>query len=742
MKGLFNSSYSRFVKAAVISAIGIACTYFFSRYLNVQKRSTASETPVARVSKKSNEVLKRQSKRLIWKSVNENDELYAGEAIRTTSKAEVQIDFLKQGAIIRLEPDSVIEIQTKNNAINLDFLKGNIFVETKENANLKDADKLVLTSGDKQIKFDNSEVSLSKSDAKSEIEVQVHKGKVTQTIKGNVAPIEEAKLTILKPKVNENIYVDQRRSPSVAIEFSKFDSSYKVVAEVNDSPSAFGQFPLAVQDVVDEDSKVVAGNEGKIVLSTEVGKKYLRLLAFKEGEKNFAIKSPIVKFEVLAKVPPELLEPVHNSRLNVPDKKNPVQFRWREIGKMNDVQIEISKNAEFTLGVQKFVATKPGEFAVGLEDKILLDEERCNYFWRVIATAQNSGQRVASDVFHFEYSIGQKPGPEVPKLIAPASNTEVSLVQIRTGINLTWEKAKRADSYRVIVTPAGKSSSGKTNSVLNYSSEQTNLLIKDLPQGDYVWKVVAEDDEETLSPESEQRIFRVLGVAQLEWRDRKLTEKYVYRNQKISFRLAWEKGPGAPVKWKLYRKFSNLNLVQKLKQQREVAQTADIQEPNLKPIESTFDVSVTSVEQKIEGAGEYEYWIESMDNSNRVIARSLPRIVSVDQPEELEPPLFSDSSPQVLISDEKGNVSIEWKEVQDAQEYQIVIRDTAGKNILNEKTKQLKYAMSRVKPGQYIVSLKSIDVFNRSSLKSEDRKLQVQEYSDVRAPKIQKVKIK
>ena len=71
----------------------------------------------------------------------------------------------------------------------------------------------------------------------------------------------------------------------------------------------------------------------------------------------------------------------------------------------------------------------------------------------------------------------------------------------------------------------------------------------------------------------------------------------------------------------------------------------------------------------------------------------------------------------------------------------MILEGPDGKPIEQREISRTTASVTRLKPGQYTVKLKSVDAFKRSSAESEVRKLEVPNTSDIKGPKIKAMKV-
>src|SRR3954468_13264539 len=120
----------RVAVALIISSGGFVGTvvWFESGKAESQR---GDKRPRARLNNSNNEVQRKPLKRVIWESINRNDELFPGEAVRTAPNADARLFFLKSGTMVHLEPDSLVVLEETEKGLSLDFLQGNLFVQSQ-----------------------------------------------------------------------------------------------------------------------------------------------------------------------------------------------------------------------------------------------------------------------------------------------------------------------------------------------------------------------------------------------------------------------------------------------------------------------------------------------------------------------------------------------------------------------------------------------------------------------------------
>src|SRR6185437_15575918 len=94
-----------------------------------------------------------------------------GEAIRTAPNADAQLFFMKSKTTVHLDPDSLIVLEKNNSGLSLDFLQGNMFVQSSAQGH----DGLTLKTGNGEIKLKSADLSLSKAQ-NGHVQLEMHRG--------------------------------------------------------------------------------------------------------------------------------------------------------------------------------------------------------------------------------------------------------------------------------------------------------------------------------------------------------------------------------------------------------------------------------------------------------------------------------------------------------------------------------------------------------------------------------------
>lgn len=694
--------------AATLSGVGALATYVWSES-NKPRVVAVDQTPLARLVFSANEVQRRQSGRLIWESLTANEFktelLYAGEAVRTGISGEARIQFIEDsgaGTIVQLEPESVLELQGTREGINLDFLKGGLFI-----AATSDSQKITVQSGGESIEVKKSEVKVTKASSKAAMDLNVVKGEAPVVKRSGQATTmpQTPKLKVVGPLSDKPIWIRPQSSDKVAFTWQPVGDDYAVRLEMGASRSSLEQVKAV---------EPVSGKIDALQAPIAVGKAYFRLVGKPKSGSGAEIASSVFRIDVKPLHPPELLEPLTDAAVSPQGPKSAVQFKWANAGSLENFILEISETPDFKKLAHSSREGARTEATIAVADV----GER---YWRVSGQIPGTNRMVSSLVRKIVLIPKDKQPLLAPIGLVSDPVAKISLLGMReTGIRLEWQPVKGATKYQVTIESDEVDPS--TGQPKSYKTQAPGLRtsVRSLPAGDYQWRVAAQDEYGSVSPPSEASKFSVEGVPLLSWADKQTTGRSIYKSAKPALKLAWERGPGKPVKWKV-----------RVSKEREPASD-----------QGWTTVAAPELTTTLESPGSYFVEVEALDEKGVVLARTPQRIQEVLQAPPPEAPAFADSVPEEIQADERGTAKVAWKPAEDAKEYVLTVKSEDGKNVRTLRSREARAELSKLRTGRYKVSLQSIDGLGRTGPEGAPRTLKVPEYSEVVAPKLKNIQVK
>ena len=175
----------------VCSIAAVAMLYLFYRDMN-SFTIKQSEEPIAKIYFKRNTAQRKFVDSDIWEVLTSSSDVYDGDRIRTSKNSEAYTEFSDGGTKIQLNEKSMIQIFQTKDQKRLDFIGGEIFIESKASEN----DKLVIRSGKTEISISNAaEVKIalpevSESAAAGEVEAE-ESVVLVEVVSGQVEIIEQ-----------------------------------------------------------------------------------------------------------------------------------------------------------------------------------------------------------------------------------------------------------------------------------------------------------------------------------------------------------------------------------------------------------------------------------------------------------------------------------------------------------------------------------------------------------------------
>ncbi len=683
--------------AAIISILGVVGTQMWSKS-NQVRIAPVDAKPVAEIKLILNEVQRRPANRLIWQHVYPGQELYAGEAVRTAGDAEVEIEFREQKVTVRLDPYSVIEIQEGSDGLNLDFLKGNVFI-----ASATDAPNITMSSGDQKLAIGQSEFQMSKQKATDEVSVNVFKGKpkvVSQNGQTSALP-DLKKLRILSPRPGDVAYVKPESEETVVFEWEAIDSAYQVYLEVGKTTENLKEVSLAT----------AAGSAGRVNAKLNIGKGYYRLVARSSRGELKELKSSPTRYEVRAKVPPVLLAPAINAMVQ-PDQSESLSFQWSNPGDLEQMLIEVSSTKDMK---QRIHSEEVGRNVV---IKVPAFSNSGPLFWRVSGQIPGAKTVVSSAIQQFFLRNRGKNPMLPPVLKAPVSQYTVNFEEMRNqGVTLNWIPIAEAKLYTFSLLKLG----GEKVAQQDQETKVPDLTIRDLKPGIYQWFVTATDEFGEATAPSEKWTFSIEGVPTLTWSDGLTNAKTTYKALKPLARLSWQRGPANAKSWRV-----------RMSSTREPASDGG----------GWYNVNAPQFEARPETDGTYYFEAEALDENGVVVGKTALRSQEFVQSAAPVAPEFTDETPDQIEARDDGSLDIAWKPVAEAREYTVLLKAEDGTTVKTAKTTSTRGSFSKLKPGRFSISLQATDSIGRSSAESPARPLSVPEYSDVQAPTLRSINVK
>lgn len=494
-----------FMRLALALALSLSVwrgSLYLSKKFESVRSTDLNQKPVAIAKQVSDEVERRPVTSLVWSVIEPGEDLYAGEAIKTSSYGEVRIQFKDSNRFIDLDPDSLIVIsQGGNNEISLDLQGGSLFVSQGEKSAGQSAEpSLLLNSASGKVDLSNATAQLSKSSGK-DIDVQVLKGKAKIESNGQSKEIDANKklsgLEILSPALDRPFYVNPENPQPIQFTWKGFPPQTQV-----------SLWAGKTRQDLKEISKALKPDETSLLAKLSVGKNFWKLVAEDGKTKTITQQSSIYRIEVVSRYAPSPVAPIEDAQLLLTNKPSlNVDFKWTKPEAIKSVYFEIGKDPAF----------KEKVFS-----KNILDQEAIQnllpagtYYWRLSGTYEGIDKPISSKTIKFTVAAEFKP-KEPPK---PISLLWINPIEAKPQFfideplaSLTWatEQNEKIKTFRLKIAPTAELLNQKTHPEL-ISKETNSHSVKTPVQkpGRYIAMVEALDEKQVVLGKSEFKSIEI-----------------------------------------------------------------------------------------------------------------------------------------------------------------------------------------------------------------------------------------
>lgn len=640
-----------------------------------------NKPPIARITEYSNDVTRRPLRRLIWQSLSQNDNLFAGEQIRTRENSMATIEILDSGAVIELEPGSLITLEKNDGKLALDFLEGNLFVKGGEGADLS------LKTGGKEIAVGGAELSLGKG-ANGKLDMQVFKGSVGG-VQATADPFD-----ITGPAPQAEVFVLPDVKDAIAWEYKKaLEPRYQVRLETGRARDQL------------KPQTAVSVKAGRIAGALPPGEHFWRIVAFDPAKPDDQIVSGVYRLKVSVKRPPVPLAPEKDAQLALLAGEQNVKFRWANPGKLEKLVLETAETKDFKAGYKSVPIDAKDEFDFDVP-------KAGSYYWRVTGFLKKSTEPVSSEIQYFTTSLDKTvraPTLELPSNAAKIQGDDKKPLNVTFG----WKPAPGASQYRLILIDKTK----KTERELVAASPQ--FVAEKLDPGLYDWKVYSIGADQKKSPVSETWSFSISRLPQITWKSAE-KEKFFYFTEKPELQIEWN---ASPVPANGYR----------------VSYRHAEDAPDLI---AKQNVGGPLFHGFVPKPGLWTMTVEAVNEEGVAVARSEEKTLDIQLAPLLAAPVFGQQVSNPVKANRRGNMELSWGAIAEAVSYQVELLDGKGRAVKSATVNGTKVSFEKLKPGNFEVRVQAIDKAQRRGVASESRDVVVPDSSDVRAPKVMKIEVK
>lgn len=433
--------WKRLLIAALSSSSVFAATWFWYQSTDNSHSGNSNEKPLAYVGKVVEDIQRRPASRLLWQLVNSGEPLYNGEAIRTSERGEVRIQFVDSDRYLDLEPESLIVIKKSEGEIALDLMEGSSFVAAAKGGEEAGAPGLVLNSANGKVDLSKASASLSKGKGNS-VDVQVLEGKAS--IKSEDGQSKELQnreqVKVLSPAPQKPIAMSAENPEPVPFRWQGFPPDAKVSLWVGPSRKQLKEFQKA------------SANSNELLATLPFGRHYWKLVAT-SPQGQVVSESPVYRTEVLARYAPTVVFPTADAEIPATQSPFDMSFKWQKGEDTRQMTLELWSDEKLKNKVStKTFQNEDSYTAAGLNPG--------TYYWRMTSYFTDSDKPVLGKVQKFTVlppNVTAKaevlPAPVEPVQV-DFTMPEKDLVQYyveepRLGLSWKGDKTEKVSSWRV-----------------------------------------------------------------------------------------------------------------------------------------------------------------------------------------------------------------------------------------------------------------------------------------------------
>ena len=395
--------YRFLISALVALGVGLGTNYWYEKN-RIRAFTPKDSPPVAYARSVSEDVHRRPADRLLWQIIKEGEPIYSGEALRTSERGEMKIEFTGSSQTIALEQETLIVInQDGKNEISLDLIDGSLFVSQAEKSDEQDTKTILsVKSDDQKIGLGTATAQLSKS-KNSKLELQVLKGKATVESNGREQEVDSrtllSKIEILTPATSKPVYFNPENPTPVVFQWKGFPPNVLVSL-------AIGKNRKTMTEVTSTNDEKQSSFSHKLF----PGRYQWQLLAKDSvtAKRIDGVTSAIYRLEVEERFAPAAQYPAKDELIvKTAGVKAEVKFRWTRPEKAKNTSLEVGRDVDMKDIISKKILISESSFKLPLEEG--------EYFWRISAVYDDDESAVASRPIKFKVSaqIKQEVNPQI-----------------------------------------------------------------------------------------------------------------------------------------------------------------------------------------------------------------------------------------------------------------------------------------------------------------------------------------
>lgn len=424
--------WKRLLIAALSSSSVFAATWYWYQASDQKFSRNENEKPLAYVGTVVDDIQRRPASRLLWQLVNSGEPLYDGEAIRTSEKGEVRIQFTDSERYLDLEPESLIVIKKSAGEISLDLMEGSLFVNAKnEDAN---APGLVLNSENGKVDLSKASASLTKGTG-GKVDIDVMEGRASvQGANGQTQDLKSRdEIKIISPTPQKPIAMNAESIQPVTFQWEGFPAQTKVSLWTGPSRKKMQEF------------KTNENAQSYLKAPLTFGRHYWKLVGTTpQGQK---LETRVYRSDVLARYAPTVVFPTADAHISVDALPTAIEFRWQKGEDTRQTTLEIWSDPQLQKKISAKSFTSEDSFSAA-------NLVAGTYYWRMSSLYTDSATPLLGKIQKFTVSTDKTPSSAAIPLVPVQVEMNPQQTQYYIGqpqLDLTWQvdKADQVASWRI-----------------------------------------------------------------------------------------------------------------------------------------------------------------------------------------------------------------------------------------------------------------------------------------------------
>ncbi len=675
--------------ALVISMTGVFLSYYFLYPDSGENHSRTKLIVMAKVISVLNDVKKQGIDKFVWEPIRKGDLLYLGEKIKTSPNSSSKIEFVDNGAMIDIEPDSLIVVNKNNQKLSLQVVEGSLFVSSN-----KDITNLSVTSGEKlenTVNIKNGDFSYSVS-KEGKANVEVMKGSIDSN--NSLTGKSVQKFKDINPSYGENKLIDLKSDEPIVFKWSPLPAEYSVKLEMGNNRN----------NLIADTKAVVEHENGVIKTKAILGNYFWKLVAQNKNNPADQFSSSTFKVSFKQKAAPLPQNPSANEIIQIKSTQDPIEFKWSLMHNFDSIQLLIFSDENKNSPLITEDVSNQTFFNLNKLSKA------GKYSWKLVGKLAGSEESLSSLPLNFQLVIGEsllspiQLSPEDKSIIYTTDKIEKNIRNLK----LSWKNVKEAKNYLLTIK-------NRENIKREFKVDTNEFSIPSLVVGTYQWSVQSVSIKDELSKIQNFHQFTIEPSEAIVFKE--MSNKVYYTAQLPVYKFLWTQIAHA----ESYRL--------KISQNQNFTQSEKLQ------------IKDNSFLYQIGKEGQYFAQVEALNSEESPIALSEIFSFIVSKPPAPLTPVFLNAGSS-LESTPNGDITFELINFDSKYKVLFEIKDFRGALIEQAKTTTPKVLFKSLAPGAFYVTAKFTDEYNQTGESSERRSFIVPEKSAISAPKVKGLKVR